>query len=392
MKPIVHCFDGFYPASGGVAAYIQDIAATTIDPGLVLTDAIKGLPDREELRPGFLVQRVGPENPALGAHPRVVNTKPLFPVRFAADWVRLRSKMATLRRTPSRMVQVHGLNLPSTFFRIGLAQQERLARRWFSGYDRLGVPTIGTVHGLLSRTGGPRNEGLERGFYRRFDHLVCVDRSLIQFITERWDEIGSRACFHWCPNAVDTEFFPYTEPVDHGPIRVGFVGRLESSRGIEALRSLAQALPTGIELRIAGAGNFKDIVRFESLMDGLRVRSQYNLNHAGVRALLESVHVLFNPVLVDGISRASLEALAVGRPVAMFRGQDRGPVVDGDTGFLIDPTAEAIAHWAQTLPDRLPELRGMGERGRRRVVAEYSLERFGERVREIYSHVEEGGR
>ena len=390
MDPVLHYFDGFYPASGGVEAYIRDLAQVTEDPGLVITDAIRGLPEEEALRPGFSVRRVGPENPSLDAHPRLANHRAFFPARLLADTLRVRRKLKVVRRIPCRILQVHGLNVPGTVFRLRLERAPRFLLRWLADFGPVKAPKIATVHGLLSRTSGGRFASLERQFYRSFDHLACVDRSLIRFIRERWGPASEEMCLHWCPNGVDTDFFEYAEPPEDRAVHIGFVGRLESSRGLEALAVLARSLPQGASLRIAGAGSFRDLERFSELMPPERMDIRFNASRADVRSMLRSVDVLFNPVLVDGISRASLEALATGRPVAMFAGEDRHPVVPGETGFLLERTDEAVARWAATLPARKEELVRMGRRGRELVTREYSLGHFGRRIEELYRHAEEG--
>ena len=387
---MIHYFDGFYPASGGVEAYIRDIARVTSDPGLVITDAVRGLPQEEIVRAGFEVRRVGPENSSLDARPRLVNRRAFFPARFLADVLRTRKKLGIARETRSRILQAHGLNIPGTAFRLRLERRPGTLLRWLADFDRIGSPKIATVHGLLSRTSGNRFTNLERSFYGAFDHLACVDRSLIRFIEEEWAPSWGHACLHWCPNAVDTKFFTYADPNPGPAVHVGFVGRLERSRGIDALATLARSLPAGSDLRVAGAGNARDLRVFRDLVPPGRVKLSFNATRDDVRALLQSVDVLFNPVLVDGISRASLEALATGRPVAMFAGEDRHRVVPGHTGFLLERTDEAVASWARSLPARKEELASLGLKGRDLVAREYSLDPFGQRIRDLYRHVEQG--
>lgn len=388
MKPILHYFDGFYPASGGIEAYIRDIANVTDDPGLVVTDAVRGHPSKEELRPGFVVKRVGPDNSAIDSQRRTLNRKPLFPLRLALDVLRTRRKLALVKRLSYRILHVHGTNLPGTLFRVGFGNFPTFMLGAFGNTERAGLPTIATVHGLLSRSAGSEWEPLEREFYRRFGHLVCVDRSLISFIQERWHDIAGESCIHWIPNSVDTDLFRYCASPMDGPIRIGFVGRLESSRGVKYVTLLAQNLPPNTRLVVVGAGSFLQIERLKQALAGHDVEIHYNLTRADVAVVLRSIHVLFNPVLVDGISRVSLEALSVGRPVAMFKGMDRYPVLAGQTGFLLDPTNDAVLGWADSLDAHRYVLGKMGAAGRRIVEAEFSIRSFGEQVRGLYRHVE----
>lgn len=388
MDPVAHYFDGFYPASGGVETHIRDIAKATDDPAILITDAVTGQPPTEYLRPGFLVKRVGPENSSFESRRRFVNSKPVFPLRVATDLLRMKRKLALLKRIRCRILQVHGLNMPGTLLRLGFQRFPQLLKGIATNFDQLNVPKIATVHGLLSRTGGGGWEHLEREFYRGFDHLLCVDRSLMRFIEGNWSDVSGDACLHWCPNGVDTDFFRYSEPPLAPPLRIGFLGRLEYSRGLDQLIFLSRHLPPGVELVVIGAGSFNEIRRFESLAGRRQVRCSYNMDAKRVFDSLRSIHVLFNPVPVDGISRASLEALAVGRPVAMFVGHDRYPVLQGRTGFLLERSQPAILEWANSLTEMGDLLEKMGVEGRKLTESEFSLEKFGNRLRDIYAHVE----
>jgi glycosyltransferase involved in cell wall biosynthesis len=389
VKPIVHYFDGFYRSSGGVEAHIRDIAASTDDLAVVITDAFRGYAPIEELRPGFIVRHVGPQNTTVDAVPRFVNRRPLFPVRLASDVWRARRKLRLLDKLHPRLLHVHGLNMPASLIRLGFQRFPRFMDRIADGFDRIEAPRVATIHGLFSRMDPGHWTQLETSFYAQFDHLLCVDRSLVRFVEDRW--AGDRVpCVHWFPNAVDTHFFvPSPMPVPD-PIRIGFVGRLEKSRGLEELIYLSHHLPPNVELEIAGAGSYHDIEVFERRVGRQGVHLIYNADPRAVRDLLRSVHVLFNPVLVDGISRASLEALASGRPVTMLAGTDRDPVSDGTTGFVLDRSNDSIRAWADSLPSKVDELEALGREGRQRIELEFSLEAFGKRIREIYAHAEAG--
>jgi glycosyltransferase involved in cell wall biosynthesis len=94
----------------------------------------------------------------------------------------------------------------------------------------------------------------------------------------------------------------------------------------------------------------------------------------------------------EGIPQALLQALAMRRPVVA---SDVGGIPEvirpKDTGWLVppgDPEAlcEAIL---QALADR-GQGQQMGERGRKMVEAEYSLERMGERMEALYRAVATG--
>jgi alpha-1,3/alpha-1,6-mannosyltransferase len=79
-----------------------------------------------------------------------------------------------------------------------------------------------------------------------------------------------------------------------------------------------------------------------------------------------------------------LEAMAAGKPViAVNRGGPTETVVDGETGFLREPTPSAFAEAAGQLLLNPEQSRTMGEAGQRRVERDFSRRRFGDAIERI---------
>jgi len=111
-----------------------------------------------------------------------------------------------------------------------------------------------------------------------------------------------------------------------------------------------------------------------------------------VPEVLRAADVMALPSLDEGLPLAVLEAMACARPVvATPVGGVPEAVVDGETGILVPPDdPEALAAALLRLL-RDPELgRRMGEAGRRRVEAHFSLDRFVERVQALYDELLDG--
>ena len=88
--------------------------------------------------------------------------------------------------------------------------------------------------------------------------------------------------------------------------------------------------------------------------------------------LLAKATVMLNPILIPGISRVTLESLAMGIPVVAATGTSRFPLVSGRTGILAEPTAEAFAKAARELMEDETRRRRYGNEGRRIVVENFS--------------------
>lgn len=174
--------------------------------------------------------------------------------------------------------------------------------------------------------------------------------------------------------------------VDERPLLLT-VSRLTERKGIDTvLRALHEHREDLPELRYVVAGDGSDRERLEGLVEELGLedvvvfagfvdeQEKHDLYEAA------SVFVMPNRELADGdvegFGIVFLEANAHGTPVVGGRsGGALDAVVDGETGFLVDPNdpgevAEAVG---KLLDD--PQLRGkLGEGGRRRVEEELDFE------------------
>jgi glycosyltransferase involved in cell wall biosynthesis len=114
-----------------------------------------------------------------------------------------------------------------------------------------------------------------------------------------------------------------------------------------------------------------------------------------VMAVLDAADVLLHPSRHDTLPTAILEAMACSVPVvATDVGGIAELVVDGDTGMLGEGppvAADLAAALAPLLADRALR-RHMGNAGRERFEAEFSIDRWARRMRELYLSVLDGAR
>jgi glycosyltransferase involved in cell wall biosynthesis len=80
----------------------------------------------------------------------------------------------------------------------------------------------------------------------------------------------------------------------------------------------------------------------------------------------------------------TIESMACGTPVVAIReGGYRETVIDGETGFLVEPDAASIANGILRLSGDPALVESMGSRGREEVVRRWTWERTGEQMEEI---------
>jgi glycosyltransferase involved in cell wall biosynthesis len=219
----------------------------------------------------------------------------------------------------------------------------------------LGAGTAVTDHGLPGRTWG----GL---VYRLFDRFLPVSRFSAQLLG--------------APPARTQVIYGGADPLRFAPDPAAdrdgvlFVGRLTPHKGIDRL---VRALPAGAALRIAGSGghdprpperDYPALLR--RLAEGRDVTFLGPVPDSALPALYRSAAVLALPSVdrtcygrhvpvSELLGLAALEAMASATPVVASRtGGLAEVVVDGETGFLVQPgNVEALGdRLAGLLSDR----------------------------------------
>jgi glycosyltransferase involved in cell wall biosynthesis len=173
---------------------------------------------------------------------------------------------------------------------------------------------------------------------------------------------------------------------------IGAVSRLAWKKGI---RHLIAAMPHILEsapaarLVIAGDGPLRAELEAEATALGVDNRVLFLGSRPDIIELMAAFDVFVLPSVVEGMSNALLEAMAVGRPVVVTDvGGNAEVAVDGETGLVVPPAdphqlAAAIGKLLEA-----PELAAeMGEAGRRRVLQHYQIGVMTRRIEELYEEL-----
>jgi len=153
---------------------------------------------------------------------------------------------------------------------------------------------------------------------------------------------------------------------------------------IEAMSGLPEA-----ELWLVGDGEIRSELEQQVAELGLANRVKFLGQRSDVPQLLRQADVFCLPSLTEGLPLTVIEAMATRLPVvATSVGGLPELVVDGETGFLVEPKNPAALRdrLARLLSDRALRER-MGTAGRRRVEDQFSLPTMLRRTREIYEGV-----
>jgi glycosyltransferase involved in cell wall biosynthesis len=300
--------------------------------------------------------------------------------------VRVLRPLYRLRRHPAQPV---ALRLPRALAgaQIVHAHQFRsLPTRMAAVTARVrGAATAVTDHGLTGHTWG----GL---VYRLFDRFLTVSR----FSADLLGAPPERTLVVY-GGADPRRFSPRTGGDRDGVL---FVGRLTPHKGIDRL---IRALPAGVALRVAGAGHdprpperdYPDLLR--RLAQGRDVGFLGPVPDEALPGLYRGAAVLAlpsvgrtcygRPVPVSELlGLTALEAMASGTPVVASRiGGLAEVVVDGETGFLVEPGDLAALHdrLALVLADRRLAAR-LGANARDLVVERFTWRACAERCLAAY--------
>lgn len=200
------------------------------------------------------------------------------------------------------------------------------------------------------------------------------------------------------PNGVDIAAFPPAPLTDDGPLRVICVARLIERKGqahlIEALRRLT-AEGRDVRLELVGEGDARTM--YEDLAQRLGVADRVTFTgyvpRERIAAHYAAAHVFVLPSYNEGMSVATLEAMAAGLPVIVTRtGGTAELVAEGVNGWSFAwADVEALtAHLRRLTTDR-ELVRRMGAASRRRA-ADFSWDTAAQRYLTLFREIAQPAR
>lgn len=173
---------------------------------------------------------------------------------------------------------------------------------------------------------------------------------------------------------------------------MGLVARLDHwGKGHREFFTALAALPDGypVEALIIGGGRREAEMRRLAAELGLAGRVHFLGQRDDVPDLLSALDLFVLPSHSEGVSLALLEAMAAGLPViATAVGGLPEVVTDGDNGLLVPPEdPEALATALERLLEDPALAQRLGANARRHVEENFSLERLGREINEIYTEL-----
>jgi glycosyltransferase involved in cell wall biosynthesis len=361
----------YHPLTGGVEAQSEHLARTLASRGQpvdILTAKVQGSPERE-VRSGVTVYRS-------------IRTLPLHGLWGASHF--FGALFFLLRRgQPYRVVLCYQLQ---SFYNAAAIAWGKLWRR--------PVVVCGASTGELSDLAVLGKMTARRPLRTALGGAAAYV-ALSEVMEQEMVRAGlSRGKIRIIPNGVDTELFA-PAAAEGAPRRgIVYVGRLSPEKGVTHLLgafALLAADRPGLVLRLYGEGPEEASLRKKAESLGLKGRVEFAgaVGAMEVREALGTAEVVVQPSLVEGISCALLEAMAMECAVVTTDiPANRSVMRDGEEGLLV-PTADpaALAEGAGRLLDDREAAARLGKAARRRARERFSMEsvarRYGDLFREI---------
>lgn len=334
---------------------------------------ISGPPDGRE---GSLVE----DARRRGIEVRIVEdlVRPISPTRDAAAFARLRGIFEAERPD---LVHTHSS-------KAGILGR---AAAWSAGVKTI----VHTNHGLPFFDEQPLPVravywGLEKAASWVTDRVVCVGDEMKR--KSMAAGLGGAGSFEVIRSGIETELF--TQAAENraclsiagdAPV-VGIVARMTPHKGH---RFLIDAAPPGVHLLFVGDGEEREAIEGQVAARGLKATFAGHVPPEAVPDLIASMDVLVHPSLWEGLPRAAVQALLVGRPVVAFDCDGaREVVVDGVTGRLVPPkSVEGLAAAIRELLARPDRGRSLGLAGRATMESLFDWRKAGEQLGGLYDRL-----
>lgn len=375
----------FYPILDGSSNYIKDIVTSIQDCEFeVITTGLFGYPCVEKISNNTIVRRFSPKDVL-----RLSGKSPIryifYPFGLIIEWIRLWKECRYMINSKYDILHVHSIDASISWFLCNKFRTFFFMDLIFKiiRFDKIKKQKLLTIHGLPINS-NPLFDRYIDELLKNFCIIVCVDKNIHDYFRKFDADIKTENILY-IANSVDVKRFKFCEKNrDKDNFSVGFIGRLEYSRGIDLIIDLIDRLPQHITLVIIGAGNKLAIDNFKKKVDGSKIEFYSNIPNDKIPEYIQKFDVLLNPVLVEGISRITLESMSCGCPVIMINKGDRYPVIHNMTGFLVEPNVEYILNMLSYINADMNKLDEIGIAARRIIESEFSTTIFSKRYIKLY--------
>ncbi len=289
------------------------------------------------------------------------------------DWRTIRSLAGSIRINEYRWIHAHGL---------------RGALIGVLAAKRAGVPAFFTAHNLVVKSSWLQKQ-IVKYLGNTANQVIAVSHAVKKSLIACGVSPGNITVI---PNGIDLAEIDTAVPFEPLPFQgkiVAAIGRLSPEKGFDLLIQAfgkVSSLQPDAHLVIAGTGTQEAELKALAAAQTHAAKIHFLGYVANTANVYRSADVVAVPSREEGQGIVAIEAMGHRKPVVAFDVGGLGEtLVSGHTGLLAAP--EHIEIFAEQLLNLLRDdalQKRMGEAGRKRVEAEYTVEKMVERIEAVY--------
>lgn len=230
------------------------------------------------------------------------------------------------------------------------------------------------------------------------ENATCVQATCIEEM-DQLRELGCNRPIAVIPNSYDIDTIKHTDYCKDEVFRVGYIGRLHPRKNVDMLLySLSQLYSEGanIELHIIGEGEFEYEKHLKRLAERLGIENAVRflgfLKGCEKDEAIRQCHVFCFPSDFENFGNVVPDVLIRGVPVIATKGMPWKSVEESNSGWWIDNNQDEINKTIQIAYSmNRYELELMGENGRKLIKENFSVEKIGLKLKELYLWILNGG-
>ena len=227
---------------------------------------------------------------------------------------------------------------------------------------------------------------LDKLMYNRYNHIISISQKATDNLS---DYIGHSYKITTINNGIDLSKFSseLSAPNKDGEIIVTMVAAFRPQKDHQTLIKAISLLPDNYKLWLVGDGIMRP--KIENIISDLHISDKVKLwgNRDDIPSLMSKSDIILLSTHWDGLSLASIEAMASGRP---FIGSDVDGLHDviADAGILVPPgNAEILASEIKSLIEN-PEKYNLTVRKCQTRAQEYNIDKTVEQYNKLYIEVQ----
>jgi len=373
----------YFPLLGGIETHVDTLIRHMPDIEFeIVTDAVPSAANKEEYRPNATIRRFPPIDRSRTSKHR----KLAVPMAALRDALRDSREAKYLTTATYDVLHVH--DFEKNLVILGAVTRLKMLGDFemkLHDPKRFKRPHLLTKHFMFTEENSTQAlRRWEERLVRQFETVVCVDKP----IQRRFESAQGSRKILFIPNPIDTEIFSYSPPPNDDVLHLAFAGRLDASRGESLLVEFARNLPEGTDLMLAVQHPGQRLKEVQAALVESRVKIELDVPYEKMPRVLSAINVLLNPITdTYSTTRATLEAMAVGRPAVMLNTGERYPVKHGENGFLVPPNAKSLADLVERLKADRKGLDAIARRARADIEREFAATIVAPRIRQLYEEL-----